>query len=464
MAIKNKRTSIQTESKIEERLKKQLKEDYSSFLEADGDEELDAAMPSDTPEGQNSLEDSDTTEDGLGGESLDGGLGSDPSMGGGVNLGDGGVPGEDENVDFTPAQQEFMDKEMDLLLSDDDSLVNDGISGNQEVDGTLLDEAEGDEDLSLGGEEDFDLGGLGGDDMGGENLDVETDEFAAEDSLGGGDDIPEYVFDDKGSFSADELNSLIDGPTTYETVPAAIEDKALEMGDEEPMEESLYEAEGGAENNFPAGKDPMTGLRGDDKGGFDQGYEGKERKDELMEAGEPEGFKSETPSKLEGSFEKAKDGKSKAKEINTKDTQFDKVSQTMKESIKKSKMLVKAAEAIAKLKEANDRLKFENDKLARVNGILQAVGEKLSKDTRKKISEKFEGCKTPKEAKELYEKVVKVIKEKNKAPLNQTVKAANKTQVKSLKESAAAPKQQLTEAQIRRNHLMGLTDEGYWKQ
>ena len=474
MAIKNKRTSIKKSSTIEERLKKQLKEDYSNFLEED-DTDLDIAGEAEVEESPLGNEDLETVEGNEGGAP-------------GINLGDAGDPAVDapgsgagETIDLNPTQEQSIDNTIDSLLTGGEAGSSDASAlagGTSDVDldaAGIAGESEDDLDLDLHEDEDIDTIEDEMDFDTEEDIDVETEDF--EDN--GVSD--EGYFDDSEveslgldlPVSAEELNAWVNDEDTLGATQDGLTQKALEQGGGEDTDDDLFkEAEGdnyaaGKEpkTNTPAPTDPMKGLKGDAKGGYDQGYEGKNTKDELQEAGEPEGFKS-TSSKLEGSYSKTSDGKSKAKKIDT-DPTFSKVSQTVKESIKKSKMLVKAAAAILRLKEQNAKLVMENNKLARVNGIFTAVGEQMSKNTRKNIVEAFDKCKTDKEAKDLYEKLVKGIKESRKAKLNEAV-SKKQTQVKVVPGAKPEQKQKqtLTEAQRRINHLMGLDGgEGYgqWK-
>ena len=132
-------------------------------------------------------------------------------------------------------------------------------------------------------------------------------------------------------------------------------------------------------------------------------------------------------------------------------------------------MLVKAASAIVKLQEALTKLKIENKKLSKVNGIFGAVGDKLTKATRKKISESFDKCKTDKDVDTLYRQVVKVITEKKQPTLNEAVQnrrsaSAVKTVATKLNENAKPAKENLSAEQRRMNMLMGIpgNDDSYF--
>jgi hypothetical protein len=179
--------------------------------------------------------------------------------------------------------------------------------------------------------------------------------------------------------------------------------------------------------------------------------------------------KSKTESKPAKVTANAKTGNIPAKK-NLGDGDFGKVSETVKESIKKSKMLIKAGTVIVQLKEALQKAQMENYKLTKVNGILSAIGERLTKDTRKKISESFAKCKSEKEVNAIYEKVVIAVKKSNKRPsLNEAVMQKKTVVQTAVKNSEVAPtqkvKKELNEDTKRKMFLAGVPgfDEQYFR-
>src|SRR6185369_16760648 len=160
-------------------------------------------------------------------------------------------------------------------------------------------------------------------------------------------------------------------------------------------------------------------------------------------SGENKSRKIETKPKFAG----VTDNKT-AKKVETKPT-FKKVTSTsgggagdgkkvaISEEVKKSKMLVEASKQIALLQKQVNKFKLEAYKITKANGILTAVGDKLDKETRLKISESFDKCSNPQKIDNLYKKLVKVIREQAHESLNETVqrtKSSVKT-INSLKES-----------------------------
>lgn len=467
MAIKNTRTSVKKETE-DTRLRKKLKEDYDNFLHEEDDE-----LPDEM--GDDDMGDDMTAE---GGDEISGMGDDDMGMGDEDMMG-----GEGDGLETSPEETEWMDKELDSLLAT--NKVDD--SGDLD-EGEELEETRRGEAAMFGknriAEEDGDLGieddniGLGGEGDGfGYEVDHGDSVFSADELNGiihSGDSVHELESELKtkgDNMSPEELqSSMTDIDEPFHDVSedefgeddidgAGFED---EFGDEEmgeneftddvSLEEDMMEAEhvsdggvkGGAKTNVTTynGKDPMTGIRGEDQGNFDQGYEGDHVKDELMEADVMKalGFTEDEPD-LEG---KGKYGKvatnAKKGNIGTEKNlgdKFDKVSDTVKESIKKSKMLIKAATAIVKLQEALKNQKIQNYKLIKANGVLAAIGDKLSKDTRRKVSESFSKCKTSNDVNALYEKVVKAVRKntpakptgKNPQPKKPLVKEAPKKTV-----------------------------------
>lgn len=478
MAVKNTRTSVKKVT-TDNRLKKKLKEDYDNFLhEEDEDED---ALPAAEDDGMGEGDD-DLDFDAEGSDETNGDLGGETDT-------DGGLGDEDLDADLDPTQEEWMDAEVDELLGG--SLADTG-----EGDDLALDE----DDMSMGSDsmmtEDpsFDDDELGDDvdleDSADEIGDVDADAHNHGVHVGRGDDV----------FTADELNDIINSPDSLGDLENSLVQKVGSMDDDE-LQSQITDIEddgitgmddygdddgmGGDEDEYgeddeqylgeDAGdhKEPMTGLTGDDHGSFNQGYEGGKSpnmgfkvKDELMEADVMKalGWEEETPA-TEGKNGKvtkdAKKGNIPTKK-NLGDGDFGKVSETVKESIKKSKMLIKAGSVIVKLKESVRALQVENYKLMKANGILAAIGDRLTKETRKKITESFSKCKSEKEVNIIYEKVVKAVKQYNKRPsLNEAVQG-KKTQIKTkINESSninqQKQKKQLDEATQRKMMLMGVS-------
>lgn len=457
MAFKNKRTSVAKPNAVEERLKKQLKEEYGMSLQEDGEDDLaddtTDELPTDGQEDDMGLPTDDTN--------TTGGLG-----GGGVED-IAGTETDEEDSELDPNQEQWIDDEVDNLITS-----NYGDGTEEEHTDFSLDEDEGDDlgDLSADGVED-DLDTLGDEASGGGTKQVSRgdDVFSAKelnsyiDSPDTIHDIDDALVNKATTMPTDELDTELDNFSQFGSFKGGSEDGGLGMGDEggndfDEDEEFFGEGDGfdGAKSNYKKAGNPMSAIKGQDKGNFDQGYEGEERKDDLFEVeGLPDGFE-ETDSETEGEFTKAKDGKAKAKKIET-EPHFD----TVKESIKKSRMLVLAAESIARLQEGYKKLKFQNEKLKKVNGILYAVGDRLTKETKKQLAEKFSKCKTDAEVKSLYEKVVKIVKEKNQKTLNEAVKPVTKKSVinESTKKVSA-----VSQDQERKNYLMGIpgNDNGYF--
>lgn len=478
MATKNTRTSVKKVT-TENRLKKKLKEDYDNFLHEEDDE-----LPTDEtdPEGMGGGDDMGF--DAEGGEETNGDLGGETDVEGGT----GGLDGLDgEDIDLNPSQEEWMDAEVDELLGG--SLADTGDEGFE------LDENGGDDFVM---EDEFDSEGLDGgledDGMGGDDLSLEDSPEEIGDVDGEQHNHGVHVDHGDDVFTADELNQIIGSPDSLYDLEDSLVQKVGNMDDEElggdisGIEDEGMDGEGLEDDDDQflgedAGdhKEPMTGLKGDDHGGFEQGYEGGKNKnqgfqvkDELMEADIMKALgwtetKSKTESKPAKVTANAKTGNIPSKK-NLGDGDFDKVSDTVKESIKKSKMLIKAGSVIVKLKEAMQKLQMENYKLTKVNGILSAIGDRLTKEARKKISESFAKCKSEKEVNTIYEQVVIVVRKSNKRPsLNETVQQ-KKTVVKTvIAESKQMPpakvKRELTEDVKRKAFLMGIPgyDDQYFR-
>lgn len=420
MAIKNKRTSIVSQSTIDKRLKNKLKEDFNAFLHEDDEDDLGAENP-----------DTDSTD--LSDDSSLDDMGDDTSTAPDETQIDDPET-DDEYANLKPTEKQWMDQEVDELLEPNLEGEEDDIS---------LDEA--DEDLSI-----EDSADNVGDDISG---DEDISDFNGDDSdLNDEHDLP-------GGFSADELNAIIDSPYTIDALKTDLVHKAENLDDNE--------------------------LDGLDDDSDDLGMGGDDDSDELTEAAIASslseiGFNeddADTEGEYGTKFPESKsapsaDGKAS---VVTKDgfqkeaaPKTETVPSSVTESIKKSKMLVKAAEMIDKLQEANKKLKLENTKLNKVNGILTVIGDKLSKPTRKKISESFAKCKNEAEINKLYSDVAKIAnKQKSTTSLNEAVQR-KKVGIKTtnvLKESNKENKPSLPDEQKRINYLMGMSgfDDSYFK-
>lgn len=451
MAIKNKKTSLKNQS-VEDRLRAKLKESYDNFLKED-DEDLDLS------------------DDELGSEEDDLDFGGDSE--GDFGDEEGGDFGDGEDEDFsddledtedeelTPSQEEYFDDQIDSLLQP--NVEQPELSEEDD----FLGEAEGDDDDFSFDDEDDDFS----DDT--EDVDIEDND------LDGFEDELDSEFGDEPLVdNPEELQAIIDEPNTYEMLGDELEDEAI---DEFPSDDELGD-ELDSEADLESELDEAWDLY-DQTGNFDQGgsnkrvvNEKKQSKQTKMKKATPAKNKSlkedvkltselkgldfdEENSELEGSYSsvtkpEGKDGKVEHGKG---------LSQTMKqelkkESIEKSKMLVKAASNINKLIEKVKSLQLENYRLIKANGILSAAADKLDKDSRKKISESFDKCKSAKQVDQLYGKIVTTIKQKSRPSLNEAVNKVKKAPVTTniLKEGK---EEKLSLAQQRINHLMGLSTE-----
>lgn len=424
MAIKNKRTAVQ-KNNLDARLKSKLKENFDWMTE-DDELEADPSMEGDLASG-----------DDMGGDDMGGDLGA----GGDLGMEDGAPTDEMGGgmADLTQTQAQDLDSEVDQLLQMDlDSIMSDSDGGMGMGDDAL---AEDESDM---------------------NMDVETPTSDVAGALGAA-PASEEPIEVTPSIDTNELQSIIDAPNSLESL-------------ENELVSSVTSEDG---SDMMENEDPFKGIS--DLPGFDQGYEGEDVKDELMEdvelaselkelefgaVSEPigDGVTSTVNSKVKGgadsNVDTVNDGPQEAPADYGK-------RQMQIESIKKSKMLVKAAAAILKIKQMQEaaqkeanRLKFENAKLSKVNALLAVAGDKMTKDVRKKMVESFSKCKTPADVNALYGKVVSVIKEHAKPSLNKAV-VAKKTQVRTavpLKESAERQEVKLdvSRQQMRKNYLMGM--------
>lgn len=407
MAIQNKRVAVKQQSQ-EAKLRSKLNEDFGLTEDDDmGSDDLDLGG------GEDDLADDTSGLDDLGG---------DAGLEGGADAGT-----EDAFAELNPTQEQQLDSEMDELLnfSLDDLGTPGAVDGLEEDDNLDVESPVADVNTMAG-----DVGNPMGDEQVTSNLTV--------------DDLESIIA------SPDSLHALEDELISKITAENGMGMETPELGIEEAC-------------------DPMKGISSEDQGGFDQGYEGKDVKDELQEdvtlTSELKDLDFEEPKEgLNDKISATVTQKSKSSDRSAEDFEKD-VAGVVQESIKKSKMLVKAAAAILKMKKINEaqqkeiaKLKFEQAKLMRVNGIFSAVGDKLSKEVRKGIVEGFGKCNTAKEVNSLYEKVVKAIKESSKPSLNESVKKT-KTNVApkvAINENKEEVKLNVSKSQMRINHLMGL--------
>lgn len=436
MAIKNKRTAVQ-KNNLDARLKSKLKENFDWMTE-DDELEADPSMGNDLTSGDD-MGGSDMGMDmGDGGSELDGGMDDAPmddEMGGGI-------------ADLTQTQAQSLDSEVDKLLQMDlDSIMG------------------GSDDMGLGddtlAEDESDM-----------DMDIETSTGDVSGAMGDGLESQSAPQEVVSGINTDELQSIIDSPNSL----GSLEDELVASVTDED-DDSMMENE-----------DPFKGIS--DLPGFDQGYEGEDVKDELMEdvelaaalkdlefgsVSDPigDGVKSTVKGSGKGGADSNVDTVNDGSQ--TAPADYGK-RQMQIESIKKSKMLVKAAAAILKLKQMQEseskkvrQLQFENAKLSKVNALLAVVGDKMTKDVRKKMVESFSKCKTQAAVTALYGKVVNVIKEHARPSLNSAV-AAKRTQVRTtttLRENTERQetKVDVSRQQMRKNHLMGLgtTEDMYYK-
>lgn len=450
MAIFNKRKSIK-KNNLDSTLKSKLKENFDWMTE--DEDEL-------------SLEDDTTTEEGgddfsdMGGDDL-----ADDSMD--DMGGEEDMSGESPMASLEPTELERLDSEVDELLQLDlDSM------GAEEDE---LVEADGDEDIM--------------------NIEDTTDDVSDDLGMGGEEEIAPVT----DLINTDELQNIIDSPNSL----SALEDELVtkvtsddmdgEMGMDDEMDSDLdtdfnFDEEDGLEESdefMTENEDPFKGLS--DLPGYEQGYEGEDVKDELMEdvdlTAELKALEfGDVASPLGDSITSSVSDKGirGGADSNVKDVTDGKKAplptniapaQVMSESVKKSKMLVKAAAAILQLKKMQEaavresnKLRFENKKLSKVNALLAVAGDKMTKDVRKKMVESFQKCKNESEVTNLYGKVINIIKEHNRPSLNKIVKRVNpsiKTATNIIKESASNKSEvevRVSKDQKRKAYLMGVSN------
>lgn len=416
MAIKNMRQSVQINTS-EDRLKNKLKESYTRFLNEAEEDELDL-------------------------EGGDEDLGMDADMGGDdMDLGLEDGPEGDAPMDDTA------DLGMDTGLNAIENLedtekaqVNDWIKD-------LLSDSLDTEEI---------------------NSDESLDTEASADSL---DPMGEEQYiNDEVPMTVDELENIIDSDDTLSALESALAEMAIDADNEGSDMDMDLDGEEGMEMDTDLGMedfgsdeeeeildeshDPMAAINKY----FDQGFEGEDVKDELMEDVEL------APASKEEGFKKVEKGLNDDINSTVSNTTGagEPVDTTaiIKESEMKSAMLAKASVWIAnqvKLQESLNKqvadLKLENYKLLKTNGLLSTAGDKLDAETRNKISESFDRCTTIDQVNKFYGKITEKLKAAVRPSLNESVNS-KKTRINVLKESNDVPTETL--AQQRINMLMGL--------
>lgn len=420
MSIKNKRQSIKKET-LDLKLKSKLKENFDWMKEED-----------ETLEDSPSLDSGDDLEDTT----------NDIDMETDSEQTDTGL------ADLTPSQEQQLDSEVDELLQF-------GLDSTEESDEILSEDDEIlEEPVDIESDNTPEL--ISSEDQESADLMTAEDEYEAE-------PVTDFI-------DTDELQDIIDSPDSLGALETELVNDVTSEDSGDDMDDM------GLEEN----EDPFKGLS--KLNGFEQGYEGEDIQDELMEdvdlaselrdlefGIETKPLNDKTPSSVSSGNVKG------GADSNVSDVSFKPSSpaQVMSESIKKSKMLVKAAAAILKLKkmqesaykEAN-KLKFENSKLAKVNAILAVAGDKMTKDVRKKIVESFHACNSKNEVSKLYGKIVNVIKESQNPTVKKVINNAKTSKVKTvapIKESTEKKvtnqTSQVSREQMRKNYLMGFKTE-----
>jgi hypothetical protein len=149
------------------------------------------------------------------------------------------------------------------------------------------------------------------------------------------------------------------------------------------------------------------------------------------------------------------DGSTVADEAPKKITQ-PKFTAIQKESEQKTKALYALAEQVVDLQDEVAKLKLENYKLSKVNSILTLLPE-LAQPTREKLVEKFDKCNSFGEAKRLFNEIASMVKDYKKGSLNEAIIKNNKAAKFVTPESeTSTERQELDEAQARKNMLMGI--------
>lgn len=422
MAIKNTRKSI-LENPTEDRLKAKLKENYNRFVTEAEDDDLD--LPGD--------ETDDLADDNM-----------DMDMGG---EGDGEIPAIDD-TDMTDMEGEGSPDPMADLSDADAEQVDAWVD---ELLGDSLEQVEIDDDQSLDTE------------MPADSLDPMGDE--------------QFIHDDM-PMTVDKLQDIIDSDDSLGALGDELSNMAKEgeeegdeeMGDDVELatagledEDELHESDDMDENVIEEAEDPFKGL--ENLPGYEQGYEGEDVKDELME--DVDLAKDNT----DAGFEKVAAGlndkmTSKVKPTPGARTEEDLAKDAagvVKESVHKSKMLIKAAKFINEQKREIEKLKLENYRLIKANGLLSVAGDALSKEARTQISEAFDKCGSIEQVNNFYNKLTEKIKLTNRPTLNESV-MAKKTVIRTIKENAGS-NEEISQEQLRKNMLMGLnTDQDMYFQ
>lgn len=408
MSISNKRKKISETKTPEQKLKQKLRENYSQFLNEEGDEEMDD-MP---------IED-DVDDMDMGGDDMD--MAGDDSMG--APMAD--EVGGEEFENLSDQKKAQIDDWVDTLLSD--TLDNEG-----EYDGTALDtEMPADEMDSIDGDV-VEGVPISSDDMNNiiasdDSLHALEDELVAMSQQEIGDDMEN-----------DGLDELEPDEEIEETVSLNEEDDALEsMDDAEPLNEDVALAKDNKDAGFDEVaeglNDKMTNKVGDKK-----------------------------PEKVDDPLAK---GKVDAKPNKGNKNDANKSALKESEEVRKSKLLVKAATVIAEqsatIKDTAKQLKklqLENYRLSKANSVLAAAGDRLNKDARVRISESFDKCDSKENVDTFYNKLVENIRQLARPSLNEAVSKTKTTFRKEAKQEVV--KEKLSREQMRKNMLMGLsTDE-----
>ena len=320
----------------------------------------------------------------------------------------------DSLEDLDSTQQEEFDAEFDSLLSDDEDedFIEEGLtdtikSGVNKVKDFYKNEISPDSVKKDGKYAKSGYIKLSN------NL-TEDEEVMIEDEV---EDVEDFV-DDSVGITDEELETLIASPTTFEDIEKAIIDDIIEDEEEEVSEDEI---------------------------------------EEITESLDFEEVEAET----EGTYSKVKEEKGAEQVSSGALTKMKQEIFEARKNIKlKNAMLQKAGSSILKLvneskvsKKEIAKLKFENDKLRRANGIFEAAGDRLNKEVRKAITEKFNKCKNTEEVKSVYEGVVKLIKSKSKPSLNESVKKST-----AVKRIVTTNKEVIKESneQLRKNMLMGI--------
>jgi len=483
-------------------LRKKLEEDYQqNLMEDDEDDSFEPAGDDEFGGEEEGTEDNFEGGDEFSDEGGDEDFGGDEDMEGGE---DDEFAGEEHDFSYGDEEREFMDNETDELLepaeeeaelseegeetdyhgdlsAEEIQSIIDSDDSYGELGSTLSTMADDDdEDFSdeegMGDEEDFDSEGS--------EDDLEWDEEGSEEDFSDEEGMDDE-YSDEDDFEGDELHEKLMTEAEMENEINEEVDK-LTNGDEE---DTMTEAKGAKQTYkthkpktaVKAGNQVKPGKTGHNKlkeseGGAKTTYTKAAGSAGAKKASKEVDQTEEEP-KLEGTYSKVSNsGTSKgetklkfssvSKESTVKKVTpgtFTKVKQSQNESVQKSKMLVEASAKISKLEKVRNKLIVENYALTKANGLLSSVGDKLDAESRLKISEVFTTCADKKQVEVLYEKIVKIIKEKSKKSLNETVQRSKKSTVQSVKvikesREQAGKNDDMTFEQHRINLLMGYND------